>query len=137
MARELHRTPLAVFTRGKALGLTGVPQGYELLTHAAERTGFGHATLRQILRWAHVRIRYAICYPTKSKKLRSHKIVDSYDTNIAVKEWLKTESASRVAERLGVCRRTAARRLRRAGYTTTPGQYRVTEAEVKRAMGGA
>lgn len=135
MAARFHRTPLAVFARGKQLGLSvGVPQGFELITHAARRTGYDVKQLRQILHWARVRIRPALCEPSRYVRC-PRKIVDSFEADVAVERWLETEPLSRVAKRLRLCDRTVARKLTRSGFQRRGWQYRVTEEQVKRALG--
>lgn len=63
IAKRLQRTEATTYWRAQKLGLPlGCPDGWEYLTHAAQRTGYATKQLRPILYWAivellgHVRI---------------------------------------------------------------------------------
>jgi hypothetical protein len=113
LAKHIGRTQAAVYTRGQILGLTSkVPQGFEYLTSAAVRTGYGTGQLRKILAWAGVSIGRAVGRPRKQRKTRRHfGIVVPYDVDQAIVRWLESESLNAAALARGVTGETLARRL--------------------------
>jgi hypothetical protein len=104
IAKTLGRTEQAVYQRAKELGLgLGVPQGFETLTHAAERTGFATSQLRVILRAGGVRITRGLTRPSH-RVVRPHHvthIVEPHDVDEAVAAWLATETIQAGARRHG------------------------------------
>jgi hypothetical protein len=98
----------------KRLGLPmGIPQGYEFLTAAAERTGFSRSTLERMLAWAGVQVHrhYGWTGPVKFRQ----RYVEPEAVDEAVAKWLKTETPTALARRLGACGPQFAVVLRRAG----------------------
>lgn len=138
IATELARTQEAVYQRASRLGLHhGCPPGYEYLTAAAKRTGFGDTcVLRRILRWAGVNVRSA---HSLEPAHHCHHIVDPEAVDRAVKAWLNTETPVAAARRLGVAPGTVLVHLKRSGLRLPPKptykfQWRIPSKTIDRAM---
>jgi len=138
IARELERTPEAVYQRAARIGLpNGCPPGHEYLTAAAKRTGFGDTgMLRRILKWAKVRIRH-----TNSLEPAQHArfFVEPEAVDRAVAAWLKTETPEAAARRLGVSTATVMSRLQLSGLRLPPKvgrkkHWRIPSTTIERAM---
>jgi hypothetical protein len=100
VARAMKRTQITCYWRAQKLGLgLGCPQGYERLSHAAERTGFACGQLREILKFAGVGIHAGIRRP--SKKRPGSFFVDPDDVDAAVATWMQTETIASAARRMG------------------------------------
>ena len=121
IAKQMGRSEATTYWRAQKLGLKlGCPDGWEYLTHAAKRAGFGTVQLRRILRWAGVAIRRAITRPGAKRRGRPGAgrltyVVAPGDVDAAVESWLETETLERAARRNGICGETLARRLRAIG----------------------
>jgi hypothetical protein len=140
LSRRLGRTQAAVYARGQALGLTSrVPQGFEYLTSAAARTGYGTGQLRVILRWAGVDIKRAVARPRKDRKAkRHHGIVVPFDVDQAIALWLESETLNAAAIARGVSCDVLARRLALVeGVPPKPGgkrRWRIPTALIDHAV---
>lgn len=143
IARHLHRrcgtkrTPVAVYLRARKLGLpVGCPQGWEYLSHAAERTGYNVKQLRRILAWAGLDIRRALVSPhaaAKAEREKAHIVIPD-DVDDAVARWLKAHTLAEVAQQWGTTTRRASARLRAAGLTPAgPQQWRLSAEQVRQA----
>lgn len=105
VARTIGRTPQTTYWRARKLGLKcGAVQGMEYISTAAERTGYGTGQLRQILRWAGVKVIRSASRITKSR--RHFHVVDSFDVDEAVAQWHQTETVESAAQARGVCGHT-------------------------------
>lgn len=144
MAATLDRTEHAVYFRAHALDLPlGAPEGWEHLTHAAERAGYTTAVLRKILRANGVVPRLSIS-PRAGRVLRSkHRvyIVWPHDVDDAVRAWMDTETVNAAARRAGMCRESLKRRLEAVGVKRRKNHrrykhWRVSAADVERALAG-
>jgi hypothetical protein len=138
LSDRLHRTKAALYYRGQLLGLTSkVPRGFEFLTHAADRTGYCTTQLRQILKWAHVKLRLAMGRPTKARSRHFH-IVDPFDVDQAIANWLRTEPLFTAATRRGVSVAVVERRLQLVkGVPPKPGKrkhWRVPSELIDKAL---
>lgn len=124
IAARLGRTPLTTYWRAQKIGLPlGVPDGWELITTAADRTGYATTQLRQILRAAGATIRRALTEPAhhakKQKKTnkrgRPRFIVARGEVDVAIEAWHATEPVHAAARRLGMHGSTLMAKLRIAG----------------------
>ncbi|MEP6651795.1 MAG: hypothetical protein ABJA82_00460 [Myxococcales bacterium] len=114
IAKRLNRSKGSIYDRGRRMGLaTGCPSGFEYLYAAAVRTGYHVSQMRMILKWAGVRIRRAMVCPSRpvANKHERH-IVEPFDVDEAVKNWLATEPFAAAVRSRGIPRREMARRLR-------------------------
>ena len=102
MALMLGRTRDAIFYRATwILKLpSGAPEGWEFLTHAADRVGYSRQALRTILRWAGVKL--SLPYQDLRGKSPQARIVETIDIDDAVELWMKTETQAEAARRVGV-----------------------------------
>lgn len=144
IAERLGRTPITTYWRAQKIGLPlGCPDGWERLSHAAERTGYCTSQLRRILKAAGVEMRRSITRETKprGKRRKAHRwhIVVPESVDAAIKRWLATEPVSAAARRHGVTADVLARRLRLAGIKKTVAgkkHWRVSEVDVADALYG-
>jgi hypothetical protein len=150
VAESLGRTVITTYWRAQVLGLPlGVPDGWESISDAAKRTGYGTGQLRRILRHSGVTIRRALSAPGRpkrgkgksKKKIRLRYIVFPGEVDVAMDTWHATEPAEAAAARLGISGETLRRRLVLAGVKRRrpPGpptrhHWRVTAEEVAKAM---
>lgn len=122
LSKEMGRTKAAIYQRANESGLDlGVPDGYEYLTDAAERTGFAPGQLRDILKAAGATLRITTSRPTRAK--RHYHMVDTVDVDEAVEKWLACEETHPAAEARGICGDTLRRWLRdaiAAGFEVPP-----------------
>jgi hypothetical protein len=109
IAKKLGRSEGAVYEEARRVGLSRVPTGMELLSVAARRTGFAEETLRVVLDWAGVELRWPARKP--SKKRRRHVCVDTFEVNEAVERWLATEALAPAARSRGLYPQRLARLL--------------------------
>lgn len=126
IAKELGRTALTVYHRARQLGLaSGCPEGYEYLTHAAERTGYDTGQLRVILLAHGAQLRRSLANPWSRKPGKATHYVDPLDVDEAVAAWHRTEVVHAAARARGLCSETLGRWLREAGIAkTTPKKFR-------------
>lgn len=112
IAASLGRHEPGVYSRAQDLGLCSqVPQGLELLSHAGVRTGFDPKQLRVILAAAGHQPR-PVTTRARQRSPRAHRwLVDSAELDMAIEEWLSTESLGAAARRSGVADSTLARWL--------------------------
>lgn len=135
IAKRLDRTPLSTFWRAQTIGLPlGCPDGWEYLSHAAKRTGYGTGQLRAILGWAEVEIKRGLSRPFRRQAARRSSIVVPEDVDDAITRWHDTEPAEAIARRIGLSGETLRRWARAAGIDKRePGSkkhLRLTAAEV-------
>src|SRR5574343_407827 len=144
IAKELGRTPVAVYQRAGQLGLKrGCPRGYAYL-HALEETlGYDARTLRVIFEHAGLMVRRSVTFargcggkprlktPRTAAKnsLGRAAIGKSYTVRIdayeaAVANWLTLESVSACAVRHGMKACTLRRWMLSAGYASPPKRKR-------------
>lgn len=138
IAKRLGRTPVTTYWRAQKLGLPlGVPEGFEYLTHAAERTGYARETLMRVLRWAGVTTHRAMARPTKGASHRM-RFVDPYEVDEAIVRWHETETLESAARRLGACAETLRRRLSAQGINdegrAPKTHWRVRSVDAERAV---
>ena len=102
IARKVGRTRQQVWWKASNIGLDiGAPEGWEYFTNAADRVGYDRATLKNILRWADVKM-----YPAFSKgsgNIIQRHVVDSFFVDEAVRKWLDSETLFAAANARGVC----------------------------------
>lgn len=136
IAKALGRTPATCYWRAQKLGLPlGCPEGFEYLSHAAERAGFSTRRLVQILRAEGFKVRTALARPRPGESRRFH-IVSPEDVDSAVAAYVKTETPEEAARRRGICADRLRARLARIGVQNAPGtrkRMRVTDAQVEAA----
>lgn len=112
IAKMLGRSGAAIYSRARDIGLgMGVPQGYECLTHAAERCGYTVTQLCRVLAHGGVRILRGMVRPNPNVRgsRRTH-MVEPSDVDDAVAAWCATEPLETAARRLG-CTSEVLRRL--------------------------
>lgn len=139
IARSMGRTTLAIYERAKILGLTGsLPEGYESLTDARERTGFGSSQIRRICEAHGVAIRPV---PSRPRGRRAYRflMVDAFELDEAIAEWMKRESLNAAARRHGVKAKMLRTALLAVGVQVPERRsktehWRLTEDEVARAV---
>jgi hypothetical protein len=137
IGKEIGRSPTGVYCRAQILGLPlGVPQGYEFISAASERTGYWVQTLEKILAWAGVRAHAVRTLGTRRGEVRRY--VDPLDVDDAIALWHKTESLHAAAQRHGVSDATLRRWLRRIGVEEpergSKQMWRVLSVDADRAM---
>jgi hypothetical protein len=139
VAKTLGRTPATVYWRAQKLGLPlGVPDGFEYLSAAAERTGFTTGQLVRILREHGFKVRATLSRTAAEPRSRRHHFVAPGDVDAAVKRWSSTETPEEAARRLGICADRLRARLAALGIANKPGtkeRLRVTDAQVEAANG--
>lgn len=100
IATKLGHTPLSTYWRAQKLGLgLGCPDGYEYLSHAAERAGYTATQLRRILAWAGVKVRRSMSRNVRGGRVPH--IVVPFDVDDAVSRWHATETVEHAARRYG------------------------------------
>lgn len=115
IAKRLGRTASSVYFRAKAKGYgVGCPRGMEYLTNAARRCGYNERDLRKILAWAGVQTQR----PWTIYEGARYAIVDPDRVDEAVAAWVKTDTLTNAAKRLGVTRFRLAARV--AAHPRTP-----------------
>jgi hypothetical protein len=140
LARKLGRSQLGVYEHAYSLGLpVGCPQGWEYLSHAADRTGYHESQLRRILKAAGKRIARALALPGKGRSRPRACIVEPQDCDDAITAWNAAEPAERAARRLGHCGEMLRRRLRLLGLAApiragTRRHIRVTSDQIRAAL---
>ncbi len=137
IAKHLGRTKAATYKRAQDIGLPlGVPDGWEHLSAAAERTGYATQQLRRILRWAGVHMRNALSRPCRSRSGRRQWIVEPEVVDEAVARWHATEPVTTAARRVGVGDELLRGRLLRLGLRRPGGKQhlRVTQVQVAAAL---
>ena len=139
IAKALGRTPATVYWRAQKLGLPlGVPDGFEYLSKAAERTGFTTGQLARLMRAAGKKIRTALARTAALPASRRMHFVWPEDVDAAVAAWARTETPQEAARRLGIDPDALRRRLARIGIENKPGtrkRLRVTDEQIARANG--
>lgn len=124
MRRFPDRTWQAIWQHAVGtLGLPrGVPQGYETLRSAAQRTGYAVRQLRKILAFAGVRVRHWYGGGRTSMHVGGRDLprnpwcaVDPIEANEAVARWCRLETVATAARRHGCSSDTLRRMLRAAG----------------------
>jgi hypothetical protein len=137
VAKNLGRTPATVYWRAQKLGLPlGVPDGFEYLSHAAERTGFTTGQLARILREHGFKVRATLSRTAAEPRSRRMHFVAPEDVDDAVKRWSGTETPEEAARRLGIDADRLRARLAALGIANKPGtkkRLRVTDAQVEAA----
>lgn len=107
IARTLDRPLASVAYKASGLGLSmkTLPEGYEYVRSAAERTGFDYTALLSILALSHVKPRphwgRTRITPGKKGANRRH-IVESDAVDRAVARWMKTETVEEAHHRTGL-----------------------------------
>jgi hypothetical protein len=136
IAKTLQRTQATVYWRAQKLGLPlGCPEGFEYLSHAAERAGFSTGRLVQILRSHGFKVRAALARPRGVETRRFH-VVAPEDVDAAVAAYVQTETPQEAARRRGINADRLRARLARIGIANEPGErkrMRVTDAQVEAA----
>lgn len=90
LCRQMGRSPQACWQKAHQLRLgLGCPEGYEYCAAAARRTGYDWAKLREILRWAGVRLHLRLSYRAGRRGVPRHRYVDPTRVDEAVQRWLK------------------------------------------------
>jgi hypothetical protein len=138
LARKLGRSELGVYEHARVIGLpVGCPQGWEYLSHAADRTGYHESQLRRILKAAGKRLTPALSLPGPRRPRAS--VVDPQDVDDAITRWQTSEPAERAARRLGHCGEMLRRRLRLLGLAaplspSTRRHVRVSDDQIRAAL---
>jgi transposase-like protein len=131
-----------VYCMAIRLGLTAeIPQGFELISHAATRVGYALKTLQNMLEAIGARPRPTTTRPRRSRKGRRHYIIDSMDVDEAVEAWMQSEPLLTAAKRYGIADNTAKRWLLEAGVPAPPEEkkgchWRVPTEVLERVIGG-
>lgn len=136
MEKALHRPASAIYKRAVEMGLgVGCPEGTELLTTAARRTGFSPKSLARIVAWAKIPEEKAFSRSRRAVRSRCYVVEDVDD---AAARWLKTETVNAAATRLGVASSTLLRWLREAGVLgagrLSHSAHRVESATIERVV---
>lgn len=133
IALRLKRSPDTTYWRAQQIGLPlGVPEGWERLSHAAERTGYSTRTLRRILAADEVVIRRSLTKrdPRHTGARPTH-IVPINAVNAAVEAWIETEPLHAAAQRLGMSDEALRLRLNRAGIVKPGGKNKLVHWRVR------
>jgi hypothetical protein len=116
IATRMGRTPLAIYSRAKKIGLSvGCPDGFEYVSTAAKRTGFELATLRRVLAFSRVKEHRSLAQPKRTRRYQSHHFVCIDSVNDAVVKWHASEPVTAAARRRGLSQLTLRRWLIDAG----------------------
>lgn len=143
IAIALDRTPITTYWRAQRLGLPlGCPDGWEALTHAAIRTGYGTGQLRRILAACGIeptkRITRILPVRGNRRQVQRCHIVWPADVDAAVESWCEADTLEGHARRRGVCAETLRRRLDSIGITRPADlgkrHWRLSEEDVERAL---
>lgn len=143
ITRALNRSRATTYWRAQMLGLLGLPVGWEYLTDAARRTGYGTGQLRRILAAGGIQPRPALSrgLPPRGKRkvVRRFVIVWPADVDLAIAQWLDTEPLESAARRAGVTTEILRRRLSDVGVTKPTRRnkklhWRVRTVDVDRAL---
>ncbi len=139
IARDMSRSTSAVESQLKKSKLSPVPDGFEYLSTASIRSGFGPGggnTLRRILRMRGYTIRVVISR-ARGKHWRRH-FVDRFEVDDAVSWWTQTETLKSAATREGICAETLKRWLANIGALSkrqkSGKHWRIHEDDTRRAM---
>jgi hypothetical protein len=142
LARIFKRTEWAIYSRSRALKLSGLPRGMEWMASAEARTGYHTKTLRKILAAAKVRIGTALTVDKagrKSPRAFRRTFVDPFDVDEAIRRWQETETLSSAAERRGISPKVLRRLLDgRSGIPKRPAGkkcWRIPSEAIDRAVG--
>jgi hypothetical protein len=140
IAERLGRTQEAVYVRASLIGLPpSKPDGWEYLSHAAERTGFHTSQLRRILDAAGISPRPVLTRPVKGEERRRRRhIVWPADVDAAVGMWHESEPLKTAAQRHGLSENGLKSLLRRIGIKRPAlprkRHWRVRHEDVERAL---
>lgn len=143
IARALGRSEITTYWRAGKIGLPrGVQPGWEYLSAAAERTGYGTTQLRAILKAAGVALRPVIARPSQRRGKRKGRrktfhMVWAEDVTLAVADRLERETVQMASQRVGVSSETLRRRLRALGVKPPrkkKARWLVSEEQVARAL---
>lgn len=115
LAASLGRSPQAVWSRAKRLGLKAVPQGYETVEAAAKRWGVAWQTIADAIKASGRRMRYAKQTPGRSRAsaLRVVTALHPDAVDEAMQQWMDREPLHRLVRREGLCYQTAIKAYRR------------------------
>lgn len=143
IAKKLNRTATTTFWRAQTIGLPlGCPDGMEYFSDAADRAGFSRPALERILLWAGKTIKRSMSRGLKDVSY-FFRIVDPFDVDEAVRDWLETETLEEAARRVRVDASTLCRRLLELGgpslppKPTTKQQWRIPSTLVDRVVEAA
>lgn len=115
IAQRLGRTAKTTYCKAYEMGLPlGVPEGYEYVSVAADRSGYDTSQLWVILSAAGVPT-YPVRGRPTSRRRRYH-YVDPFDVDEAVAAWLTLETVQSAARRHGVNGQNLRRWLVDAGH---------------------
>ena len=136
--KALNRTPAAVYHYAKhTLGLkVGCPDGWEHITQAAERTGFGVATLKGVLKHAGVKPMKSYSLSEEGARFRNLIVVPS-DVDMAVKEWCTTETLFAASQRLKMSAENLKKQLVEGGLKAPKRKsavWRIPSKDIERAL---
>lgn len=146
IANALDRTPITTYWRAQKLGLPlGCPEGWESLTDAAKRTGYGPGQLRRILAAFGVEPskRVTRILPLRGKRREALRwtIVWPADVDAAVEAWCECDTLEGHARRREISTEALRSRLAAVGIERPVDlprkhHWRLSEAEVDRALSG-
>lgn len=146
IAKKVNRRPATVYWYAiQKLGLrAGIPQGYESIQQAAERTGYSPSAMRNMLRADGHQI---IKRPTSGVKPPAHgkrcahsmMMAETYDVDSAVEWFTSSETLEEASRRTGYSRTAVRRYLAIAGVEVVPRvakrlYHRFLRADVDRAV---
>lgn len=134
IAKTLKRTPRAVYQRAvHTLGLEATcPEGWEHVTHAAERTGYSVDSLYRILKEANIKLQRAY-----SNTRERFWIVEKADVDFAVAARGETESLFGAATRRGMSADKLRARLAAIGITPPPRKppnWQIARTDLQRVL---
>lgn len=144
IAAALGSTPKTVYWYSRRLNLPAVPEGWERLTHAAERTGYDTGQLVAILLAANVSVYRTLSRPSEPRgQRRRHRsrfrVVWAADVDQAVADWTQREDARSVEQRIGISDTALVARLKAAGVKKLSrkrnARWRLTPEDLERALG--
>jgi len=142
IAAALGRRKRGVYHHAQQLGLTrSLPTGWEYLTAAAKRTGFGVDQLRQMLVRAGVEVRPTIARPgsahARARERSAQHMVWPADVDVAVGERVGFEALATAARRASLSSHALRARLLAVGVAKPRRNKRhwlVSDEQVQRAL---
>lgn len=109
LAEALGRSPQAVWSRAKRLGLKSIPQGFETVDAAAKRWDVAWQTVAAAIHLSGRRLRLAKQMPGR-KRETALRIVTALRPEVvdeAMRQWMDREPLKRLVDREGLCYQTA------------------------------
>lgn len=123
IARKIGRTPMAIYHRVAVLGIgLGRPRGGEYVYEAAQRCGVDGDAMRAILIMAGVRLRRCRWNPHTQRRNPRARWVLSEDADRAMALWLRSETVTDAAARVGMSRYALSRILTERGLVMRYGE---------------